>query len=247
MKKNLLIIIVTMVILATVGTAYSTVNGYFSGYPIVNIKVDGIDVKGDTPAINFNGRTMVPLGFVGKALGANIAWDAANETALISTGGTVASSEDIARLKLFSRISSKYMELGLLGERLINVNDALYLAGTMYLPEQSLIAYNQGLTEFHAIQDSYNDIRKRNNSIVADASNAGLDISTTISILNSYELAIEYYSKAYSDYDTWKSFNSHVAFNSMMENKRKGFEISLQARTDANTEGIRYFNLIQNY
>ena len=57
----------------------------FEGYPIVKVIVDGKEIKGDVPAINFKGRTMVPVRFVSEALGADIAWDAEKETAVITT------------------------------------------------------------------------------------------------------------------------------------------------------------------
>lgn len=138
----------------------ASVNGYFSGYPIFKIKVDGKEVKGDTPAILFNGRIMVPLAFVGQSLGTNVTWDAANETALVSNGGSASFSGDIATLKLYSQISANYIDLVLLGERLIKVNDALYLAGNGYLLNQDLSAYNEGLTRFLLIKDDYNRIRQ---------------------------------------------------------------------------------------
>ena len=59
-------------------------NGVFEGYPIVRVEVNGKTVSGDVPAINFNGRTMVPVRFVSEALGASVEWDANTWTASIN-------------------------------------------------------------------------------------------------------------------------------------------------------------------
>ncbi|NMB40611.1 MAG: copper amine oxidase N-terminal domain-containing protein [Firmicutes bacterium] len=65
--------------------SFASMHGLFEGYPIVKVIVDGKEIKGDVPAINFKGRTMVPVRFVSEALGADIAWDAEKETAVITT------------------------------------------------------------------------------------------------------------------------------------------------------------------
>jgi hypothetical protein len=59
-------------------------NGTFQGFPIVNVFVNGTKVEGDTPAILFNNRTMVPIRFVSEALGCKVSWDAATYTAIIN-------------------------------------------------------------------------------------------------------------------------------------------------------------------
>jgi len=58
--------------------------GTFEGFPIVRVMVEGEEIQGDVPAINFNGRTMVPIRFVAEALGANVGWDDATQTASIN-------------------------------------------------------------------------------------------------------------------------------------------------------------------
>ncbi len=49
-------------------------------------RVNGHDVTLDVPAMTMGGRTMVPLRFVGEALGAEVRWDGVSRTVLISTG-----------------------------------------------------------------------------------------------------------------------------------------------------------------
>jgi len=67
------------------GSAFgASVNGTFKGFDIVKVKVNGEEVSGDVPAINFYGRTMVPIQVVSESLGASITWDATERTASIT-------------------------------------------------------------------------------------------------------------------------------------------------------------------
>lgn len=60
--------------------------GLFDGHPIVRVVVNGRQIDSDVPAINLNGRTMVPLRFVSEALGANVSWNDEEQTAVVTTG-----------------------------------------------------------------------------------------------------------------------------------------------------------------
>ena len=60
-------------------------NGLFQGFPIVNLKIDGKAVESDVPAINFNGRTLVPFRAIGDAIGARVGWDSETQTASLDT------------------------------------------------------------------------------------------------------------------------------------------------------------------
>ena len=56
----------------TVGKAFGRINDH--DYPL------------DSPARIFKGTTLVPLRFMGKALGADVSWDAAKSTVVITSG-----------------------------------------------------------------------------------------------------------------------------------------------------------------
>jgi len=85
--------VLACLLLLGVSTAYAArMYGEYNGFPIVKVVVDGQVIMGDVPAINFHGRTMVPVRFVAEALGADVGWDPATETAMIcsqpASGGT---------------------------------------------------------------------------------------------------------------------------------------------------------------
>ncbi len=79
-------IIVAVAVLVVAGTALAAgIYGSYKGYNIVKVKVDGREVTSDVPAVNLDGRTMVPLRFVSEALGATVTWDQATYTASIAS------------------------------------------------------------------------------------------------------------------------------------------------------------------
>jgi hypothetical protein len=60
---------------------------YYKIYPVVNIIVNGTEVasaEGDVPAFQIDGRTMVPIRLVAEALKAEVSWDEATRTVLIT-------------------------------------------------------------------------------------------------------------------------------------------------------------------
>lgn len=67
------------------GQAFGSMYGFFSGYPVVRIVVDGIQVKGDVPGVMLKNRVMVPIRFVSEALGAHVEWDQDTLSVIVST------------------------------------------------------------------------------------------------------------------------------------------------------------------
>jgi hypothetical protein len=55
--------------------------------------VNGQAVNLDVPAMTIGGSTMVPLRFIGESLGADVRWDAANNSVLINTANAINNSQ----------------------------------------------------------------------------------------------------------------------------------------------------------
>lgn len=95
MKRRLLIIVpVTLAILVSfcVGALAGSRWGDYKGYSVVRVLINGAEARGDVPAINIDGRTMVPARLVAEALGAQADWDQENYTTIISDPETAALS-----------------------------------------------------------------------------------------------------------------------------------------------------------
>ncbi|MFZ3048391.1 MAG: stalk domain-containing protein, partial [Desulfatirhabdiaceae bacterium] len=72
------------------------------GNVTINLQIDnktayisGAPKKLDVPAMLYNDRTLVPLRFVGEALGAKVEWNEQNLQVIITTGGAIAPGADI--------------------------------------------------------------------------------------------------------------------------------------------------------
>jgi len=58
----------------------------------ISIIVNGQAINTDVPPKNVDGRIMVPISTVSKALGANVSWDSKNQTVVINQKNTASSS-----------------------------------------------------------------------------------------------------------------------------------------------------------
>lgn len=104
LKRILIAVFSIMILLGTATTTLANrnvktvvkVDGNMMVLDKVNIQVDAIPVETDVPAVNFDGRTLVPIRFVSESLGANVDWDKNTEEAIIKT------SEKEIRLKVNS-------------------------------------------------------------------------------------------------------------------------------------------------
>lgn len=86
MKRLVAMGLTTALLLTLVGGPVfgAGLHGMFEGFPIVRVVVNGREIRGDVPAVLFRDRTLVPIRFVSEALGANVQWDSATETAFIA-------------------------------------------------------------------------------------------------------------------------------------------------------------------
>lgn len=87
MKKTAVLAALLAVLLSVpVFAAASAPWGTYQGYHVVRVVVNGKVVSSDVPAVNLNGRTMVPLRAISDALGVQVQWDDATKTAIIGEG-----------------------------------------------------------------------------------------------------------------------------------------------------------------
>lgn len=246
MKKKIVVLMGLFVFLLC-GVAVADVNGYFSGYPIVNVKVNGETVTGDTPAINFNGRTMVPIKFVSEAMGARVAWDANTETAIITTAPASTSTNDIVRLKLYSSNSDYYNHLGILGDMLVSMSRGFAIAYEDYNFNNSRNQYEKMVNNFNEIINDYNEAVSENDRIVSSAGQMGVDISDTKIILDKYGEAIDYYKLALDGLGDYMNYSTTYNFDKYLNNTGKGFDSALNGSKMAFGGYKKYYGLVQNY
>ena len=110
MQRMGLLVLGLLMVGGTVWAGHET----YQGFTVVHVIVNGKPVESDVPAINFHGRTMLPVRAVAEALGVEVAWDAATSTATLSTKAGVTLSDPGAPLVEFKGTGdsvSKTMDL----------------------------------------------------------------------------------------------------------------------------------------
>lgn len=90
--------VLVAVLLMTVSTVTWAAGNLYAGYQVVRVMVNGREVQSPVPAIIFNGSTLIPLRAAVEAMGGQVAWDAATNTATI-TAQTATTGGDSAALK----------------------------------------------------------------------------------------------------------------------------------------------------
>ena len=86
--KKLVWALVFVLCFGSLALAGAGQHGAFEGFPIVRVLVNGQEVVSDVPAVNFHGRTMVPVRFVAETLGYSVEWNERTWTATISSSAS---------------------------------------------------------------------------------------------------------------------------------------------------------------
>lgn len=81
MRKKLMITLVGTLLAFTMVVSAASINGDFKGFPIVKVNVNGVPVASEVPAVNFFGKTVLPVGDIAKVFNTVIEWDNATWTA----------------------------------------------------------------------------------------------------------------------------------------------------------------------
>jgi hypothetical protein len=92
------------------GTALAAGTDTFEGFRVVGVIVNGKEVKSDVPAINFNGRTLMPIRAVAEMLGAKVDWNEETWTATLTTPDVTALQAE--KEKLSRELAEAQTEIG---------------------------------------------------------------------------------------------------------------------------------------
>lgn len=83
MKRIVIIISLAAVLSTGAVFAAASVNGYYKGFPIVNVTLNGAKINSDVPGVNFDSRTLLPVRAVAEAMNSVVQWDQKTATARI--------------------------------------------------------------------------------------------------------------------------------------------------------------------
>lgn len=83
----------------------------YKGYNVVHVLVNGQELAGEVPAINFDGSTMMPVRAISEALGARVGWNGETQTVTVDTpDGAVAvvNGRAISGAELNARLQTQF-------------------------------------------------------------------------------------------------------------------------------------------
>lgn len=85
MKKTAAIISAIMIVILLAGVAAGTsINGDYKGNPIVNVLINGVKLdKLDVPAMQYDGRTLLPLRACVESINGIVGWEEKTKTATV--------------------------------------------------------------------------------------------------------------------------------------------------------------------
>jgi hypothetical protein len=100
MKKGLKYLVAGVLAAGVMGATVSAAGEMFQGFAVVNVVVDGKPVVSDVPAINFYGRTLLPVRKIAEIAGFDVSFDAATNTAILTRQGPItAEKAEVAALR----------------------------------------------------------------------------------------------------------------------------------------------------
>jgi len=140
----LLFLVLSMPVFATSSTIQVTVAD-------VKINIDGTDYGGENPIINYNGYNYVPVGELGRALGADVYWISKTRTIEIFTKAP----SNFTQMKALNRLSSYYHMYYSL-----SVSDISFQHDIMYSIRTRSVDVNDLETSYKQIGNLYTSINK---------------------------------------------------------------------------------------
>ncbi|MNW57526.1 hypothetical protein D3C74_353400 [compost metagenome] len=123
MKKKILFVTLSCLLLFSGVVSAANLWGTYKGNQIIRLTVDGDPVKvSDVPVISYNGRTMIPIYLLQQA-GINYTWDQNNQTVDIQKTNQITNSN-----KDNVRKASLYKNLADLGDLIMTVKESYDLS-----------------------------------------------------------------------------------------------------------------------
>jgi hypothetical protein len=131
MKMKIAIASSMLLFTVTAVTYAAASNEQYKGYSVVHVTVNGKNVSGEVPGINFDGTTLVPLRLVSESLGAKVQWDGQTSTASV----VLASPQEpelTPEQVLYDQIIDRYNDILIQAEALEEYREKIRIAKEFY-------------------------------------------------------------------------------------------------------------------
>lgn len=226
MKKTVVLILACILVLS--GITFAASNGYFEGFRIVNVNINGKNVVGDVPAVMLNGRTMVPLRVISETFGADVNWNNNTYTATLTTNSSGISNT----LKVAITFSEHYSKLLKYGHSLGAHGSYLESNANRLLRGEALTTstYDLMFTNHNSLVEQYNKILSENEALEKSLPSYSAEFTKINGILNNYYDALEKYARGLERMDSMVSSTNNT---DKIVNSEFVFEYSLYGRGSA--------------
>ncbi|NRF93635.1 hypothetical protein HQN89_22070 [Paenibacillus frigoriresistens] len=195
MKKLLTVTMILCFITSSVNA--SSVHGDFEGSPIVSVQSNGKDLQvEDVPAINYKGRTMVPI-YMFKQLGADVTWNDSSYSVNVKipekSADVPAKTEEDSNAKetallkdLYKWLSDTDMAIWMVAVKFQQYADADLTSNQEFLLDNDITELNKMYEESMKYSlEKANDIKEKNyiTDILQKQNDALTQVSNTKDIL----------------------------------------------------------------
>src|SRR5574341_526254 len=245
MKKKVLAIIVMFLCFAGVVNA-STSWGQYKDYNIVRITVNDRTIKAtDIPAINFEGRTMVPIYMLQEA-GVKYAWNDENRT--VDVQNIDESIQHIDNLKKYSATSNMYKQLRDFEEQINSVKLYISLLPVLKSSNASndiLISETiKSISNLKNLDDTYNSLLKEIKNVQSYTGSYAFKVSSYEDIMKKYDDGLYYLNNSLSYLLEYFKNNRQSDFTNFQNSQNKSWDILSLAQSDAETGYLTFQKLI---
>jgi hypothetical protein len=240
MKKKIIGIAVAASLMLTGVVSAASVWGSYKGNDIIRITSNGAAIKTtDVPAINYNGRTMIPINML-LQLGIPYTWDQTNKTVDVTvTSSTVSSSITTDSIKNAVKYADFFHNLESLGESLSRISSEYFTAAS------NIIANSPSSKEtLNNANDHLNSIIEFYNASYEEAKRySDNDLNY---VLTNYYDSIDYYKKMDSALNSYYSNRSSENMTAFTSSNTLGIKSAINGTKKANQKYTDYINIALN-
>lgn len=247
MKKKIGLMVFAFMLFASVVSA-SSINGDYQGNPIVKLKSNGMVLPvEDTPAIIYDGRTMVPI-YMLKQLGADVTWDGNTYSVDVKLPvSDKVTEDDIDLIKMLATVMHHYKFNGSLGEIIKALADNFSLTYDQ-INANDTSAVNTANSRLNNAINKYNDMIPMNQTVIDNASRLKIDVRSSFNdILASYIKAIEFFRASYVGLEKYSASKSSSDFYEYLNNSKKGFDEVYKGIKISDDGYYKFLDMIKNY
>jgi hypothetical protein len=252
MKTKVMIVAAASMLFAGVVSA-AGLHGKFEGSPIVKVTAGGNELQvQDVPAINYKGRTMVPI-YMLRDLGAEVKWDGATETVDVTLGAGTQEGEfteeeiAVSWLQFYSGIVYRYRDVTSYGESLLDHSDdqvrAMLSVRAGYQVDAHLRDAKASLTE---AQDMY-DILLENASADADWATENGYFTDLNEIVAQYATALDGFDSALTSLELYKQYKQDKDLKAFEASLEEAVALADEWRNIASYGYEEFYNYVTTY